>query len=160
MLMAAEQKPPLPPFTPESATQKVRGAEDAWNKQDPETVAMAYTADSWWRNRSTFVQGREQIVEFLEQKWARELNYRLIKEMWACTDNRIAVRYCYESQSDTGQWYRSYGNENWEFDDDGLMRRRHSSINDLEIDVAERKFHWQFKTPRPADHPGLSELGL
>ena len=121
---------------------------------------MAYTPDSWWRNRSTFVQGREQLIEFLRQKWARELNYRLIKEMWACTENRIAVRYCYESQSTTGQWYRSYGNENWEFDDDGLMRRRHSSINDLEIDAAERKFNWEFKTPRPADHPGLSELGL
>jgi nuclear transport factor 2 (NTF2) superfamily protein len=160
MPMTTEQKPPLPPFTPESAVEKVRKAEDAWNRQDPAAVAMAYTADSWWRNRSTFVQGREQIVAFLEQKWSRELNYRLIKEMWAVTDNRIAVRYCYESQSDSGRWYRSYGNENWEFDEDGLMGRRHSSINDLEIGEAERKFHWEFKTPRPADHPGLSELGL
>ncbi len=153
-------KPPVPPFTRETAIQKIRGAEDAWNRQQPEQVALAYTEDSWWRNRNTFVQGRDQIIAFLQQKWERELNYRLIKELWAFTDDRIAVRYCYESQSREGQWYRSYGNENWQFDSSGLMRWRHSSINDLEIDESERKFHWEFKTPRPADHPGLTELGL
>lgn len=153
-------KPPTPPFTLETATQKVRGAEDAWNRQDPDSVALAYTADSWWRNRTSFVQGREQIIEFLEHKWARELNYRLIKELWAFTETRIAVRYCYESQATTGSWYRSFGNENWEFDQNGLMRWRHSSINDLEIDEADRKFHWGLGTPRPPDHLGLSELGL
>ena len=153
-------KPPVPPFTHESAMEKVRGAEDAWNRQDPETVALAYTNDSRWRNRSTFIQGRGHIVEFLKQKWDRELNYRLIKELWAFTDAKIAARYCYESQSTTGQWYRSYGNENWEFDDSGLMRRRHSSINDLEISEADRLFHWELGSPRPDDHPGLSELGL
>ena len=153
-------KPPIPPFTQETAIQKVRAAEDAWNKQEPEKVAMAYTPDSRWRNRDTFLQGRDEIVEFLQQKWARELNYRLIKELWAFTDNRIAVRYCYESQSTTGQWYRSYGNENWEFDSNGLMSSRHASINDVEIDEADRKFHWEFGTPRPEEHPGLSELGL
>lgn len=120
---------------------------------------MAYTEDSWWRNRSTFVQGREQIIEFLKQKWERELNYRLIKELWAFDDNRIAARYCYESQSTSGQWYRSYGNENWQFDEDGLMRWRHSSINDLAIE-AERKFHWDINGPRPMEHSGLSDLGL
>lgn len=153
-------KPPVPPFTRETATQKVRGAEDAWNARDPEKVALAYTEDSWWRNRSTFVQGREQIIEFLKQKWERELNYRLVKELWAFDDNRIAARYCYESQSTSGQWYRSYGNENWQFDEDGLMRWRHSSINDLAIDEAERKFHWDINGPRPMDHSGLSDLGL
>lgn len=153
-------KPPIPPFTRETATQKVRGAEDAWNARDPEKVALAYTEDSWWRNRSTFVQGREQIIEFLKQKWERELNYRLIKELWAFDDNRIAARYCYESQSTSGQWYRSYGNENWQFDEDGLMRWRHSSINDLAIDETERKFHWDINGPRPMEHSGLSDLGL
>lgn len=155
-----ETKPPVPPFTHESATVKIRGAEDAWNRQNPDQVALAYTPDSRWRNRDTFVQGRDQIIEFLVQKWARELNYRLIKELWAFTDTRIAVRYCYESQSTEGQWFRSYGNENWEFDENGLMAVRHSSINDVPIDDADRKFHWEFKTPRPADHPGLSDLGL
>lgn len=153
-------KLPLPPFTRETAIQKIRAAEDAWNKQEPEQVALAYTADSWWRNRDTFVQGRDEIIEFLKQKWARELNYRLIKELWAFTDNRIAVRYCYESQDVQGRWYRSYGNENWQFDNDGLMAFRHASINDVEIAEADRMFHWEFGTPRPADHPGLSELGL
>lgn len=153
-------KPPVPPFTQETAMQKIHTAEDAWNKQEPEQVALAYTVDSQWRNRDTFVQGRDEIIEFLKQKWARELNYRLIKELWAFTDNRIAVRYCYESQSTTGQWYRSYGNENWEFDHDGLMAFRHASINDVPIADADRKFHWEFGAPRPADHPGLSELGL
>lgn len=153
-------KPPIPPFTRETATQKVRGAEDAWNARDPEKVALAYAEDSWWRNRSTFVQGREQIIEFLKQKWERELNYRLIKELWAFDDNRIAARYCYESQSTSGQWYRSYGNENWQFDEDGLMRWRHSSINDLAIDETERKFHWDINGPRPMEHSGLSDLGL
>lgn len=153
-------KPPVPPFTQQTALQKIRAAEDAWNKQEPETVALAYTVDSWWRNRDTFLQGRDEIVEFLTQKWARELNYRLIKELWAFTDTRIGVRYCYESQSSTGQWYRSYGNENWEFDSSGLMSSRHASINDVAIAESDRKFHWTFGTSRPTDHPGLSELGL
>lgn len=153
-------EPLLPPFTRDTAIAKIRGAEDAWNCQVPENIALAYTPDSWWRNRSTFVQGRDQIIEFLKQKWARELNYRLIKELWAFAENRIAVRYCYESQSTAGQWYRSYGNENWEFDERGLMRYRHSSINDEEIGDSERKFLWNVQTPRPEDHPGLSELGL
>ena len=153
-------KPPVPPFTQQTAVQKIRAAEDAWNAQDPENVALAYTADSAWRNRDTFLQGRDAIVEFLTQKWARELNYRLIKELWAFTDTRIAVRYCYESQSTTGQWYRSYGNENWEFDSNGFMSTRHASINDVKIAESDRKFHWPSGTPRPADHPGLSELGL
>lgn len=153
-------KPPVPPFTPQTAVQKIRAAEDAWNVQDPESVALAYTVDSAWRNRDTFLQGREAIIEFLTQKWARELNYRLIKELWAFTDTKIAVRYCYESQSTTGQWYRSYGNENWEFESNGLMSARHASINDVKIAESDRKFHWPFGTPRPTDHPGLSELGL
>lgn len=153
-------KPPVPPFTQETAIQKIRAAEDARNRQEPHKVALAYTADSHWRNRDTFLQGRDEIIEFLQQKWARELNYRLIKELWAFTDNRIAVRYCYESQSATGQWFRSYGNENWEFDERGLMAHRHASINDVAIDESDRKFHWEFGAPRPADHPGLSELGL
>lgn len=152
--------PLVPPFTLESATRKVRAAEDAWNGQDPEKIALAYAPDSWWRNRTTFIQGRDAIVDFLTDKWTRELNYRLIKELWSFTDTRIAVRYCYESQSTSGEWYRSYGNENWEFDESGLMRSRHSSINDLVIAESERTFHWELATPRPADHPGLSELGL
>ena len=152
-------KPPLPPFTRETAIIKVRKAEDAWNLRDPVAVSLAYTPDSQWRNRAEFPAGRPQIVEFLQRKWARELEYRLIKELWAVTDNRIAVRYAYEWHDDSGQWYRSYGNENWEFDSHGLMARRFSSINDLPIKEADRKFRWP-QGPRPADHPGLSELGL
>ena len=153
-------KPPVPPFTQETAIQKVRIAEDAWNGQDPEKVALAYTPDSVWRNRDTFLQGRDEIIEFLKGKWSKELNYRLIKELWAFTDNRIAARYCYEFQSPVGQWYRAYGNENWEFDSNGLMSHRHASINDVRITEADRKFHWELATPRPEDHPGLSDLGL
>lgn len=152
--------PIVPPFTRESATQKVRGAEDAWNARNAEKVALAYTEDSYWRNRTDFVDGRTAIIAFLKQKWARELEYRLVKEMWAFDDNKIAVRYCYESQGTDHKWYRSYGNENWQFNEAGLMRWRHSSINDLEITDAERKFHWDTSGPRPADHPGLTELGL
>jgi len=153
-------RPPVPPFDRKSAVRKVRGAEDAWNKQEPEKVALAYTPDSKWRNRDTFLQGRDEIIEFLKDKWSKELNYRLIKELWAFTDNRIAARYCYEYQSPEGQWYRAYGNGNWEFDSNGLMAQRHASINDVKISEADRKFHWEFGTPRPADHPGLSDLGL
>lgn len=149
----------VPPFTLEIAIRKVRAAEDGWNSRDPERVALAYTVDSRWRNRSDFVAGREQIVEFLKRKWARELEYRLIKELWAFGDNRIAVRYAYESHDSSGQWFRSYGNENWEFDENGLMRVRHSSINDLPIKETERLFHWPIGR-RPDDYPGLSELGL
>jgi len=149
----------VPPFTLEIAIRKVRAAEDGWNSRDPERVALAYTVDSRWRNRSDFVAGREQIVEFLKRKWARELEYRLIKELWAFGDNRIAVRYAYESHDSSGQWFRSYGNENWEFDENGLMRVRHSSINDLPIKETERLFHWPLGR-RPDDYPGLSELGL
>ena len=153
------QKPPLPPFSKETAIQKVRLAEDAWNSRDPERVSLAYTVDSLWRNRAAFPAGREQIAEFLARKWARELDYRLIKELWAFAGNRIAVRFAYEWRDDSRQWFRSYGNENWEFDDNGLMRRRFASINDLPIAEAERKYRWP-QGPRPADHPGLSELGL
>ena len=153
-------RPPVPPFTRETAIQKIRAAEDAWNQQEPEKVALAYTPDSKWRNRDTFLQGRDEIIEFLKDKWSKELNYRLIKELWAFTDNRIAARYCYEYQSPEGPWYRAYGNENWEFDSNGLMAQRHASINDVKISEADRKFHWEFGTPRPADHPGLSDLGL
>lgn len=149
----------VPPFTLEIAIRKVRAAEDGWNSRDPERVALAYTVDSRWRNRSDFVAGREQIVEFLKRKWARELEYRLIKELWAFGDNRIAVRYAYESHDSSGQWFRSYGNENWEFDENGLMKVRHSSINDLPIKETERLFHWPIGR-RPDDYPGLSELGL
>ncbi len=152
-------RPPLPPYTSETAAQKVRMAEDAWNGRDPARVALAYTPDSQWRNRSEFLQGREAIEAFLKRKWARELDYRLIKELWACQGNRIAVRFAYEWHDERGQWYRSYGNENWEFDEQGLMRRRIASINDLPIAAAERKYHWA-SGPRPADHPSLSELGL
>lgn len=153
------QKPPLPPFTEETAVQKVRLAEDAWNSRDPQRVALAYTEDSRWRNRAEFPEGRAQIVEFLTRKWARELDYRLIKELWTFAADRIAVRFAYEWRDDSGQWFRAYGNENWEFDGNGLMRRRFASINDTPIAEAERKFHWP-QGPRPADHPGLSELGL
>ena len=157
--MAENQRPPLPPFSLETAMQKVRMAEDAWNRRDPEAVALAYTEDSRWRNRAEFPRGRQEIVAFLQRKWARERDYRLIKEIWAFTDNRIAVRFAYEWHDDTGQWHRSYGNENWEFDDKGLMAVRHASINDLVISEDERKFHWP-SGPRPQGHPGLSELGL
>lgn len=152
-------RPPLPPFTFETATEKVRLAEDGWNGQDPEKVSLAYSEDSAWRNRDLFVHGRAEIVRFLTAKWRRELSYRLIKELFAFTEDRIAVRYAYEFHDRTGQWYRAYGNENWEFDPSGLMRRRHASINDLPITVSERKFHWKLGR-RPDDHPGLSELGL
>ncbi|MGD9543772.1 MAG: DUF1348 family protein [Methylocystis sp.] len=152
-------RPPLPPFTLETATQKVRMAEDAWNTRDPERVSLAYTEYSRWRNRAEFLVGRDEIVAFLTRKWRRELDYRLIKEIWAFRDNRIAVRFAYEFHDDSGAWYRAYGNENWEFDANGLMRLRIASINDLPIDESERKYRWP-QGPRPADHPGLSELGL
>ena len=153
-------RPPLPPFTRETAVEKVRLAEDGWNTRDPEKVALAYALDSRWRNRSEFVNGRPDIVAFLARKWARELDYRLIKELWAFTENRIAVRFAYECHDDSGNWFRSYGNENWEFAGNGLMQRRIASINDLPIKAVERKFHWDRSGPRPADHPGLSDLGL
>lgn len=155
-----ESRPPLPPFTAETAAKKVRGAEDGWNSRDPARVSLAYTADSVWRNRAEFVTGREAIVAFLTRKWAKELDYRLIKELWAFTESRIAVRFAYEWHDDSGQWYRSYGNENWEFDANGLMQRRFACINDLPIKEGERKFHWDRSGPRPAGHPGLSDLGL
>ncbi|HEY4264467.1 MAG TPA: nuclear transport factor 2 family protein [Micropepsaceae bacterium] len=152
-------RPPLPPFTSETAAQKARGAEDAWNSRDPKRVALAYTQDSRWRNRAEFFQGREKIVEFLTRKWTKEIEYRLIKEVWAFHANRIAVRFQYEWHDEHGDWFRSHGNEQWEFDEVGLMRRREASINDVPITQAERKFHWPLG-PRPADHPGLSEHGL
>ena len=152
-------RPPLPPFTAETAAEKARLAEDAWNSRDPKRVAQAYTIDSVWRNRAEFVHGREQIEAFLTRKWARELDYRLIKEVWTYGDNRIAVRFAYECHDDSGHWFRSYGNENWEFDEQGLMRRRIASINDLPIQGEGRKFHWPLGR-RPDDHPGLSDLGL
>ena len=155
-----EQKPPLPPFTAETAAQKARMAEDAWNSCNPERVSLAYSADSQWRNRAEFFQGRDKIVEFLRRKWSREIDYRLIKEVWAHAGNRIAVRFAYEYHDDSGSWFRAYGNENWEFDENGLMRRRHASINDLPIRESERKYFWDRQGPRPADHPGLSDLGL
>ncbi len=157
--MTDESRPPLPPFDADSAAQKVRLAEDAWNTRDPERVSLAYTPDSVWRNRSEFLEGRPAIVEFLTRKWSREQEYRLIKELWALTANRIAVRFAYESHDAAGQWYRSYGNENWEFDERGLMRRRIASINDLPIEASERLYHWP-QGRRPDDHPGLSDLGL
>ncbi len=159
--MATEpaSRPPLPPFTAETAAQKVRLAEDAWNSRDPERVALAYTADSVWRNRVEFLHGREQIRAFLQRKWERELDYRLIKELWATAGNRIAVRFAYEWHDAAGQWFRSYGNENWEFDEHGLMRRRVASINDLALAAGERKYAWPGGR-RPDDHPGLSALGL
>jgi uncharacterized protein len=152
-------RPPLPPFTRETAIIKVRKAEDAWNSRDPVAVSVAYTPDSQWRNRAEFPSGRAKIVEFLERKWARELEYRLIKELWTFAENRIAVRFAYEWHDDSGQWYRSYGNENWEFDAHGLMARRFASINDMPIKEEERKFRWP-QGRRPDDHPGLSDLGL
>ena len=157
--MTPNDRPPLPPFTRETATQKVRMAEDAWNTRDPERVALAYTVDSAWRNRAEFFSGREAIVQFLRRKWARELDYRLIKELWACHENRIAVRFAYEWHDDAGNWFRSYGNENWEFDEHGLMRRRIASINDLPIRETDRKYSWPLGR-RPDDHAGLSELNL
>ena len=159
MSQETEKRPPFPPFTRETAIQKVRAAEDAWNSRDPERVSKAYTIDSRWRNRAEFVSGREAIVAFLTRKWAKELDYRLIKELWATADDRIAVRFAYEWHDDSGQWYRSYGNENWAFDENGLMRHRHASINDLPIAESTRLYRWA-AGPRPADHPGLSELGL
>jgi len=155
-----ETRPPLPPFTRESAIRKVRAAEDGWNGRNPEKVSLAYTADSRWRNRSDIFQGREAIVAFLTTKWEREHEYRLIKEIWAHADNRIAVRFAYEYRDAAGQWFRAYGNENWEFDTNGLMQARHASINDIAIRESERLFHWDRAAPRPADHPGLTELGL
>jgi nuclear transport factor 2 (NTF2) superfamily protein len=156
----SEVRPPLPPFSRESAIIKVRAAEDAWNTCDPRRVSLGYTVDSKWRNRSEIFEGRDKIVEFLTRKWNRELDYRLIKELWAFTDNLIAVRFAYEYRDDSGNWFRAYGNENWDFDENGLMTHRHASINDLPIREVERKYHWNRSAPRPADHPGLSELGL
>jgi hypothetical protein len=152
-------RPPFPPFDAESATKKVRMAEDAWNTRDPDRVSLAYTPDSTWRNRAEFLSGREAIRQFLVRKWSRELDYRLIKELWAFHGNRIAVRFAYEWHDDAGNWFRSYGNENWEFDEHGYMRRRIASINDLPIQASERKFHWPLGR-RPDEHPSLSELGL
>jgi len=152
-------RPPLPPFTAETAARKARAAEDAWNTREPERVALAYTEDSVWRNRAEFMAGRGEIVAFLKRKWARELDYRLIKEVWTFAGNRIAVRFAYEWHDDSGHLFRSYGNENWEFAENGLMRRRIASINDLPIAASERKYHWPLG-PRPDDHPGLSDLGL
>ncbi len=157
--MNPEQRPPLPPFTHETAVEKVRKAEDAWNGRDPQRVALAYSIDSRWRNRNEFINGREEIVAFLTRKWRREADYRLIKELWTFAGNRIAVRFAYESHDEAGQWFRSYGNENWEFDSNGLMTIRHASINDLAITDSERLFHWP-SGRRPDDHPGLTDLGL
>ncbi len=154
-----DTRPPLPPFTLETATQKVRMAEDAWNSRDPDRVIQVYTEDTVWRNRAEFPVGRQQVHAFLSRKWARELEYRLIKEIWAHADNRIAVRFAYEWHDDSGQWFRSYGNENWMFNEAGLMMQRHASINDLPIQAADRQFFWPLGR-RPDDHPGLSALGL
>ena len=154
-----EPRPPLPPFTDETARIKVRLAEDAWNSRDPDRVVGVYTDDTRWRNRAEFPVGRAQVREFLQRKWARELDYRLIKELWACDGACLAVRFAYEWRDDAGQWFRSYGNENWEFNDQGLMLRRYASINDLPIRAAERLYHWPLGR-RPDEHPGLSELGL
>jgi len=152
-------RPPLPPFDPASAAAKVRAAEDAWNSRDPIRVSAAYTPDTVWRNRIEFLNGRDEVIAFLKRKWARELDYRLIKEIWTFADNRIAVRFAYEWHDGSGNWFRSYGNENWEFAPDGLMAVRRASINDLPIDESERLFRWPLG-PRPDGHPGLSELGL
>jgi len=155
-----EARPPLPPFTRETATEKVRKAEDAWNSRDPGRVSLAYTPESRWRNRSTFLQGRPAIVDFLTRKWREEDEYRLIKELWAFTDDRIAVRFAYEWRDRNGGWWRACGNENWAFDEQGLMRERHASINDVSISPDDRLFHWDRSAARPAEHPGLSALGL
>ena len=155
-----DRRPPTPPFQLETAAEKVRKAEDAWNGRDPARVALAYTPDSRWRNRSEFIKGREEIATFLTRKWEREREYRLIKELWAFTGDRIAVRFAYEWQDEAGAWFRAYGNENWWFDDNGLMRERHASINDVPISANERLFHWDRSGPRPVDHPSLTELGL
>lgn len=157
--MIDQPKPPLPPFDQESAVKKVRLAEDAWNSRQPEKIALAYTANSLWRNRNEFISGREDIINFLHKKWKKELHYRLIKELWATSENRIAVRFAYEWQDNSEQWFRSYGNENWEFAESGLMKRRIASINDLPIKESDRKYHWPLGR-RPDDHPSLSELGL
>jgi nuclear transport factor 2 (NTF2) superfamily protein len=154
-----DTKPPVPPFTDDSARQKVRMAEDAWNTRDPDRVVLVYTQDARWRNRAEFPVGREEVRQFLVRKWARELDYRLIKELWAFSGNRIAVRFAYEWHDDSGQWFRSYGNENWEFNDQGFMQRRFASINDLPIKASERRFFWPLGR-RPDDHPGLSDLDL
>ena len=154
-----ESRPPFPPFTRETAIQKVRAAEDGWNNRNPQKVALAYTPDSQWRNRNVFLNGRTEIENFLTQKWASEHEYRLIKELWAFEGNRIAVRFAYEWHNDKGEWFRSYGNENWEFDAQGLMQKRYASINDLAIAESERKFHWP-QGRRPDDHASLTELGL
>jgi hypothetical protein len=158
-MSTVEIKPPVPPFTRETAVQKVRMAEDGWNSRDPQRVSLVYTPDSQWRNRAEFPRGRAEIIEFLTRKWAKELDYRLIKELWAFTENRIAVRFAYEWHDEAGNWFRSYGNENWEFNENGLMQRRFASINDLAIQESERLFHWELGR-RPDDHPSLSDLGL
>jgi hypothetical protein len=155
-----ENRPPLPPYTRETAIQKIRGAENGWNTCDPELVSHVYTQECYWRNRSEFVRGRAEIVAFLTRKWTKELDYRLIKELWAFTENRISVRFAYEWRDDASNWFRSYGNENWEFAANGLMQRRLASINDLPIHEAERQFHWDRSGPRPPEHKGLSDLGL
>jgi uncharacterized protein len=152
-------RPPVPPFTLQTAVEKVRLIEDAWNSRDPERLALGYSENSRWRNRAEFLNGRAEVVRFLQRKWSRELDYRLIKELWSFGGNRIAVRFAYECHDDSDNWFRSYGNENWEFDDDGLMRLRYASINDLPIAESDRKFHWPLGR-RPDDHPGLSDLGL
>lgn len=157
--MTSDIKPPLPPFDEASATQKVRMAEDAWNSRDPERVAQVYTEDTAWRNRAEFPRGRDQVKDFLQKKWARELDYRLIKELWAFEQNRIAVRFAYEWHDDSGNWFRSYGNENWEFNEQGLMQRRFACINDLPIKESDRLFHWELGR-RPDEHPSLSDLNL
>ena len=157
--MPNADRPPLPPFTMETAVQKARLAEDAWNTRDPARVALAYTEDSRWRNRVEFIEGRAAIEAFLARKWAKELEYRLVKELWGFRENRMAVRFCYESHDESGDWFRSYGNELWEFDEHGLMRRRVASINDLPIAPSERRFHWPLGR-RPDEHPGLTDLGL
>ena len=158
-MQSTEARPPFPPFTRETGIQKVRGAEDGWNSRNPEKVALAYSVDSRWRNRAEFVNGRQEIIAFLKRKWTKELDYRLIKELWAFEGNRIAVRFAYESHDDSGNWFRSYGNENWEFEENGLMRLRFACINDLPIKGAERKYNWPLGR-RPDGHAGLSELGL
>mmetsp|Transcript_40679 Transcript_40679/g.74403 ORF Transcript_40679/g.74403 Transcript_40679/m.74403 type:complete len:160 (+) Transcript_40679:62-541(+) len=158
--MSKEAKPPCPPFTYDDAVKKVRMAEDAWNSRDPDKVKMAYTKDTVWRNRSQFLNGRDEIAAFLAEKWQKEDGYRLIKEIWAHSDDRIAVRFCYEYHDEKGEWFRAHGNENWEFDVNGLMKFRHASINDVPIAESERKFHWDRSGPRPEDHPDLTALGL